>query len=291
MAESTPLRTPPQVGWSLGRFVLWGGFAAIVTPTLLVLTDRVWSREAGTYGPVVLVTGLWLLWREAAELRSRGRPGGVFVAGILLILSLTAFVFGYAFDVSSVLVAGVYGVGASALYSSFGLAALTRLWFPLLYLAFVIPPPGSVLGELTTPLKALVSQAASDVLAGLGLPVSHEGVTIFVAQYQLLVEDACSGMNSIVGLIAVSLLYVYLARGTAVLHSALLIAFIIPIAIMANIVRILILILLTYVGGNDLAQGYLHFTAGMVVFAIALILVFAVDRLLAAIGVVIGRRG
>ena len=68
--------------------------------------------------------------------------------------------------------------------------------FPLLYLAFVIPPPNTLLAELTAPLKLLVSQVATDWLHGWGLPVAREGVTIFVAQYQLLVEDACSGMNS-----------------------------------------------------------------------------------------------
>jgi exosortase/archaeosortase family protein len=87
-------------------------------------------------------------------------------------------------------------------------------------------------------------------------------------------------MNSIVGLVAVSLLYIYLLRGSNLRYSALLTATTIPIAILGNIIRIMTLILLTYFGGDELAQGFLHMTAGLFLFAVDLILVFMVDRLL-----------
>jgi exosortase len=176
------------------------------------------------------------------------------------------------------------------LQSRFGLRAMRSVWFPLLYLAFVIPPPNTLLAELTGPLKELVSQLATDWLHAWGLPVAREGVTIFVAQYQLLVEDACSGMNSIVGLIAVSLLYIYLMRGSSWLYSIILVAFVIPVAIVANILRIMVLVLLTYFYGNEVAQGFLHFTAGMFLFATALLFVFLIDRLLVLAGSKIRRR-
>jgi exosortase len=166
------------------------------------------------------------------------------------------------------------------LHARFGLRAMRSVWFPLLYLAFVIPPPNTLLTQLTAPLKEAVSQVATNWLHAWGLPVAREGVTIFVAQYQLLVEDACSGMNSIVGLIAVSLLYIYLMRGSSWLYSIVLVMFVIPIAIVANILRIMVLVLLTYFYGNEVAQGFLHFTAGMFLFATALLFVFLIDRLL-----------
>ena len=110
--------------------------------------------------------------------------------------------------------------------------------------------------------------------------MSHEGVTIFVAQYQLLVEDACSGMNSLIGLIAISLLYIYLAHGSSWRHSLTLIVFIIPIAILANILRIIFLILLTYFFGDAVGQSFLHVSAGMALFAVSLLIIFALDQLL-----------
>jgi exosortase len=131
---------------------------------------------------------------------------------------------------------------------------------------------------VTSPLKKLVSLAATDQLHALGVPVSREGVTIFVAQYQLLVEDACSGMNSIVGLVAVTLLYIYLVRGSSVIYSIVLSLFVIPVAIVANIGRIMVLVMLTYLFGNEVGQGFLHQTAGMFLFVTALLSVFGLDK-------------
>jgi exosortase len=166
---------------------------------------------------------------------------------------------------------------------------MIKHWFPFLYLAFVIPPPEYVLVHLTAPLKQFVSMVSTDWLAAFGLPVAREGVTIFVAQYQLLVEDACSGMNSIIGIIAVSLLYIYLTRGSSWRYSLLLTSFAVPIAIVANILRIMTLILLTYFYGDEVAQGFLHYTAGFFLFALSLLLVFSLDRLFGVVGARLGR--
>ena len=257
------------------------GFVLVVIPTIVDLAHQAWASEFGAYGPIVLVTGGWLLWRRLPEIRQVAVPGRLWLALTLLIPSLAIFAFGHAFDVETFAAAGLFGVGLAILYLSVGRVAIQREWFPLLYLAFAIPPPHSLLLAATAPLKHLVSETATGWLAAAGIPVSHEGVTIFVAQYQLLVEDACSGMNSIVGLTAVSLLYIYLMRGSNWLYSLGLTLCVIPIAIVANILRIMVLILLTYYCGNDVAQGFLHFTAGIFLFTTAILFVFLVDKAVA----------
>jgi exosortase len=260
--------------------ILAAGLAALTIPTLISLANDSWSKEFGAYGPIVLVTGLWLVWRQAPEIRSAGEPGNPWITAPILGVALVFYVLGRAFDVLMLETAGVYGAWVAALQARLGSKILLKHWFPFLYLAFAIPPPGSVLADFTNPLKQLVSMAASDWLHAFGVPVARQGVTIFVAQYQLLVEDACSGMNSIVGLVAVSLLYIYLMRGSNWVYSVILVVFVIPIAVVANIFRIMALILLTYFFGNEVAQGILHFTAGMLLFATALACVFALDRLI-----------
>ncbi len=266
---------------SPGALALGLGFCALALPTLFGLADLTWSKEFGAYGPIVLVTGLWLLWRQAPAMLASAQPGSVWLTVTILAPSLVLFVFGQAYDFMTLETAGVYGVGVAILHSRVGARSLLRHWFPLLYLAFVIPPPSSILADVTSPLKQFVSYEATHWLQAFDIPVAREGVTIFVAQYQLLVEDACSGMNSIVGLIAVSLLYIYLIRGSSWFYALVLTLFVVPIAVVANIFRIMILILLTYFFGNDVAQGYLHFTAGMLLFATALFCVFGLDRVLA----------
>ncbi len=256
------------------------GLAALAIPTFVALANGAWSREDGAHAPIVVATGAWLLWREKAQLQSQARPGNLVLGLFMLLLSLAAYVFGRAYDFDTFEAGGLYGAIISIAYLTLGFRLMVQNWFPLLYLAFAVPPPHLWMNIATAPLKQFVSFAATGILHGVGFPVAREGVTIFVAQYQLLVEDACSGLNSLIGLSSISLLYVYLRRRSSFAYSAVLIAFVLPIAVFVNIIRIMGLILLTYFFGNEVAQGFLHMTTGIVLFAFALLIVFALDEVL-----------
>ena len=194
--------------------------------------------------------------------------------------ALALYVFGRAYDFISLETAGVYGVGLGMLHSGsacgrcFGSGSRCSTW------AWPFRRRSRFIDRLTAPLKEFVSFAATETLRLVDIPVAREGVTLFVAQYQLLVEDACSGMNSLIGLIAISLFYIYLMRGSSVLYALALTCMVIPIAIVANIMRIMILILLTYFYGDEVAQGFLHFAAGIFLFGSSLLMVFAIDSLI-----------
>jgi exosortase len=256
------------------------GFAALAIPTLISLGKQTWSLESGAHGPIILAAGLWLLWRKRAELEAQGQAGHPLITAALLLSSLAVYVAGRAFDFITLEVAGLYGVGLAILHANFGLRALSRQLFPLLFLALVIPPPASVLTALTAPLKVFVSTAAANILHAAGLPIARQGVVIMVGPYQLLVEDACSGMNSIIGLIAISLLYIYLMHGSRLLYWIFLASMAIPIAIVANIMRIMVLVLLTYFFGDAVGQGFAHMAAGIFLFGVALCMVFGCDQLM-----------
>lgn len=259
---------------------LIAGFALLAAMTIPTLGSQVWTREASAHGPIVLATGLWLLWRAAPSMSELAETGRPWLTALAFIPSLLLYVFGRAFDFISLEAAGLYGVGLSMLHACIGLRAMLRNWFPLFYMAFLVPPPEWFLDKFTQPLKQFVSMVATGSLHLAGLPIAREGVTIHVAQYQLLVEDACSGMNSLMGLFAISLFYIYLLRGSAPLYSALLILFVVPIAVVGNILRVMTLILLTYFGGDQVAQSFVHELAGIFLFAVDLVLVFAIDSLL-----------
>lgn len=283
MADVRPTQpSTPQFGSMLSwrDWPLWLGFAALAAPTLYSVGKQVWSTEAGAHGPIVLAVGAWLLAQELPRFRESFRPGSSLLTLAGLLFSLAVYVFGRAFDFISLEVAGLYGASVSILYSRVGLRALLKVWFPVAYLAFLIPPPGWLIDDLTAPLKQFVSWASMSTLSAFGIPLSREGVTIYVGSYRLLVEDACSGMNSLIGLIAVSLLYIYLLRGGHLRYASILTIATIPIAILGNIIRIMTLILLTHFFGDEVAQGFMHEVAGIFLFAVALILVFVVDQLL-----------
>jgi exosortase len=283
---------PARPGASFWRadWVLVAAFAIVALPTALNLANQSWSQEAGAHGPIILATGAWLMWRQAPQLRAEGRPGNAGLTFALLVPALALYVFGRAYDFITFEAAGLYGVGLSLLQAKWGVRALGWMWFPLLYLAFAIPPPTFLLDLVTAPLKVFVSIAATKSLALLGLPIARVGVVIFISHYELLVEDACSGLNSLIGLTAISLFYIYVMRGSSWRYAALLIAFVIPIAVLANIVRIMALVLITYAFGDAAAQGFLHVGAGVLLFLIALLMVFGVDHLLLAISGRLNRR-
>jgi len=281
--EVTPTAAPERsddVRLLLRFWPLLIGFAVLAAPTFQALGKQVWSRESGAHGPIILATGAWLLWRAVPTMREEGRPGSPWLTALLMALSLACYVFGRAFDFISLEALGLYGVAATMIQAHLGLRTMFRHWFQFFYLGFAIPPPQWFLDQVTGPLKQFVSHVSTGTLSALGIPLSREGVTIYVAQYQLLVEDACSGMNSLTGLTAISLFYIYLLRGSSVKYSLLLTAFVIPIAVAGNIVRVMTLILLTYFFGDEVAQGFLHYTAGFFLFVIDLILVFLLDNLL-----------
>lgn len=250
---------------------------ALGVPTMIRLGEQVWSKEVGAHGPIVLATGLWLLWRRIPSMAEMGQRGAIWLTVAAAVASLFVYAFGRAFDLISLEAAGVYGFAVAVLYDRFGLSALLRNWFPILYLGLLLPVPGWMLDEFTAPLKLLVSSLSAGVVEPLGVPLYREGVTMIVGPYQLLVEDACSGLNSLIGLIAITTFYIYLLRNAGWQYSLFLVCLIIPVAIAANVVRIVILILLTYYFGDAVGQGFLHVTAGLFLFALSLLLMFAID--------------
>ena len=252
-------------------------FAIMAAPTLARLGAQVWSREIGAHGPIVLATGIWLVWRKLPSMAEDARPGALSLTVLGVVASLPIYVFGRAYDLISLEAAGVFGFFMSLMHDRFGLRVLLRNWFPFFYLALLLPIPGWALDQFTAPLKLLVSTLAANVVEPMGIPLAREGVTMTVGPYQLLVEDACSGLNSLIGLVAITLFYIYLLRNASWRYSLFLICLIIPVAIAANVIRIVTLILLTYFFGDAVGQGFLHVTAGLFLFVLSLGLMFVLD--------------
>ena len=256
------------------------GLAAIVLPSLLALARGPWSTEAGVHGPLVLATGLWLIFRRMPEIRLLMQPGSLALTVVMLVIAIPAYAFGRAFDFISIEIAALGLILIAAAYAFTGGAVLRLMWFPIFYLGFMVPVPGWVLDQVTQPLKLFVTEVVVAAMTPLGYPIAHVGVTIYVANYQLLVEDACAGLNSLVSLSSIGLFYVYILRNSNWRYSVLLLALVIPIAIAANCIRVTALVLITYHFGDAAAQGYLHNFAGMVTFTSALLFIFLVDSLL-----------
>ena len=161
-----------------------------------------------------------------------------------------------------------------------GSQALKALWFPLFFMLFMIPLPGQLVSILTMPMKMAVSYMAENILYWADYPIARNGVILQIGQYQLLVAEACAGLQTLLTLEALGLFYLNLVRRTSVFRNVALAILIVPISFTANVIRVIVLTLITYHYGDAAGQGFLHGFAGMVLFVSALILILSVDTLL-----------
>lgn len=272
-------KAPGLLGYSieLSQVLLALGVLAIAIPTLIEVAMAEWTTEQGGHGPLVVATGGWLLWREFVHRRPDIIPGELKFGLPVLVPMLLIYVLARVTGILEIEAFAMYFTLIAAAYLLFGLGLLRAIWFPLLYLAFALPPPNTVVAIVTQPLKIAVSHWAVTLLHWLGYPIAAAGVTIQIAQYQLLVAAACSGLNSIISLAAICMFYVYLRRGSDFASFAIVALSIIPIAAFSNYIRVLALILITYYFGEAASQGFLHDFAGLTMFGVALVSIFGID--------------
>lgn len=270
--------------WRLPDIVLVLGMLAIAIPTLIFVAQSSWTGEQGSHGPIILATGVWLVWHNWHEVRGLIERAPAWKVAALFVALLPVYLFTRITQIVELEGYAMYMLLLVALYGVIGFQAMKVLAFPLIYLFFAFPPPETVIYTLTLPIKVAISDAAIAVLQLFGLPIGGTGVMIQIGQYQLLVAAACSGLNSIVSLSAITLFYIYLMHRGEHRIQAILLLFVLPVAIAANFLRVLILILLTYYGGEAVAQGFLHDLAGVTIFLLALMLIFLVDKILVRLG-------
>lgn len=252
---------------------------AFVLPTMVDVAAKSWSTEQGAHGPLVLVTGLWLIWRERVSVAEVMQPGSTALTFALLLPDLVLFTLARITAIIEIEAFVMYGAVLIVAYALIGGAALRRIWFPLLYLLFVFPPPDTLFAILTQPLKIAISQWSVQILQLLDYPIAGSGVSIQIGQYEMLVAAACAGLNSLLSLTALGLFYTYIRHSSNWRYMILMVVAIVPIAIFANLVRVMLLLLITYHFGEAAGQGFFHELAGMTMFLSALLAIFALDGL------------
>lgn len=268
------------VNWR-GWLPLILGFAAMYAPTLYTLMNGVWSTAEQAHGPIILAIASWLIYRKWPDmLAASAGASGSWTGVPVLAVGLLAYVLGRSQDIPVLEVGSVIWAAAGVVLLLRGGRALKALWFPLFFMLFMIPLPGPLVDMLTLPMKIAVSYVAENVLFWIGYPISRTGVILQIGQYQLLVADACAGLHTLFTLEALGLLYLNVVRHDSAFRNVTLALLIVPISFTANVIRVMVLTLVTYHLGDAAGQGFLHGFAGMVLFVSALMLIVAVDSLL-----------
>jgi exosortase len=227
-----------------------------------------------SHGLILPFFSAWIVWQRRKSLRSivpaPAMSGILVVAGALgmlilgvfgaeLYLSRTSFLF---------LLAGII------IYFA-GWKMFRALLLPWAVLFLAIPLPAIIYNQLTLPLQFGASRMASALLSSLGMPVLREGNIITLSTMTLDVAEACSGLRSLMSLVALATIYGCLFE-KRVWRRLVLIVAAVPIAIVANAVRIMGTGVLGVYWGPRWAEGFFHLFSGMVIFVCSLLLLLAV---------------
>jgi exosortase B len=263
------------------RWPLLFGLVVLYVPTLFDLATGLWITEGYAHSPMILGLSLWLLARRArSQLQSCSRARGHVVGWPLFIFGLLLYIVGRSQGILMCEIGSFVALLASLLSIIRGGSAIKALWFPFFLMLFMIPLPNSIVSALTLPMKLAVSSVTEYILFWFSYPIARSGVILQIGHYQLLVADACAGLQTLLTLEALGLFYLNVVRHTSAFRNIALACLIIPISFTANVIRVMALVLITYYFGDSAGQGFMHGFAGMLLFISALILIIGTDSFL-----------
>ncbi|SER64953.1 exosortase B [Nitrosomonas sp. Nm51] len=266
-------------------FIFWSpvliGLAVLFLPTFYDLANGLWKDDEQVHGPIILALSIWLIYRKWPQMITRSEGSIPAASGwFVLTVALALYAIGRSQQILIFEIGSFIVTLAAILLITRGTAALKALWFPLFFMLFMIPLPGPIVSMLTMPMKMAVSYVAEHILFWADYPIARNGVILQIGQYQLLVADACAGLQTLLTLEALGLFYLNLVQHSSVFRNVALVILIIPISFAANVIRVIALTLITYHYGDAAGQGFMHGFAGMVLFISALILILSVDSCL-----------
>ncbi|MEO6563671.1 MAG: exosortase B [Nitrosospira sp.] len=274
-----PKRWPQQL-------LIWlpiiAGLSVLYLPSLVDLFRGIWSTDQQAHGPIVLGIACWLIYRKWPEMwrASEGQSTSPAAGWPIFLFGLLLYIIGRSQDILIFEIGSVIWLLAAILLFMRGSVALKAQWFPLFFMLFMIPLPNAVVDVMTMPMKMAVSYVAESILFWANYPIARTGVILQIGQYKLLVADACAGLHTLFTLEALGLLYLNIIRHDSLFRNLALAILIVPISFTANVIRVMVLTLITYHYGDEAGQGFLHGFAGMVLFLSALLLIIGVDSLL-----------
>jgi exosortase len=249
---------------------------ALYIPTFYKLFSFGWKQTDYTHGPLILLVFLYLIYRKRNVFTFTPDSEIHMFSFSLLFFGSIMYALGSIHRVVMIESLSLIPVFLGTTGFLFGREAFRQVLFPSAFLIFLVPPPLFFIDMLTSPLKMFVAGASESLLRLAGYTLSRNGVILFIGDYSIVVGDACSGIRSLISLMAVGALYAYI-QSTTNLKKVVLFLSIIPIAIGANIIRLMLFALITYHFGEAAGQGFFHYFSGILIFILSLMSLVLID--------------
>lgn len=260
---------------------------AMYLPTYAYLNEHVWSKEGQGHGPVMLALTIWLFYKRLPALAALPAKSAGWLAWPLLAISVVMYGLGRSQDLPELDTASQLTLFSAIILAYRGTAGWKLAWFPIFFLIFLVPLPNILVQLITSPLKSAVSAVAEVLLYHGGYPIGRSGVTLTIGPYNLMVADACAGLNSIFALEAIGVFYLSIMEYKSKLRNGLIALLILPISFISNVIRVVVLVLVTYYFGDEVGQGFVHSFAGIFLFMVATLFTIGTDTVL---GWVLGKK-
>ena len=253
-------------------------FAGTFTPVFQGLIS-VWSNsEDYSHGFLIIPISLYIIWRKKEQLAAVDLNPSASGA-VIVVVSLLVYVFSrYAGILSLAPVAMLAAVVGSVIYL-FGFKMLRALAFPIFFLFLMVPIPSQIYSAMTLPLQLFVTQTTVEIARLFAVPILNEGNVIHLADRTLQVVAACSGMRSMISLFAICAIFGYFTLDSNVTRI-ILCACSVFIAVFINVVRVLSMVLAHQYFQYDLTHGTVHSIFGIMIFVLALVMVYIIQSIL-----------
>jgi exosortase A len=252
----------------LGLFVL--AFIIIFFPTWQSLVNAWSSSDDYSHGFLIVPLSLYFVWQKKDSLRAETIKPSWIAFPLVLIALFLYLVAQYAEIITLASLSMILFLGSS-LFLLFGFQILKICLFPLFLLFFMVPVPAQIYANLTIPLQLFVTKITVFISSSIGIPILREGNVIYLPEHTLQVVQACSGLRSIMTLLTLGIVIAYFSLKSNLLRTILFL-FAIPIAILVNVVRVLLMVIAFYYYNFDLASGTIHTVFGAAIFLLALLL-------------------
>lgn len=265
------------------HLLIWTLVVILYSPIFWNLYQARWETIDYTHAYFILPLSLWLTWRVRLKVRDVFTKQKLSNNGVLSLLTLSVgiamFIFGWRQDYISFSTFSLIPVLFGLTYYLYGSGVAKILSFPILYLLLLVPPPLGVLDSITLPMRHGISFLTEKILIFVGYPITRDGLLLTIGYNDIFMGQPCSGFRSLVTMFSLVLVYVYISK-SSLNKKLILTLFIIPFALLGNLIRVIALCLITFYFGEEAGQGFFHNFSGIVMFVITILGIIGVESLI-----------